>query len=140
MQRRLENLNSKCDVMYCPRIAFRVLHEQRPCFDPVSCFLQSFYDVYGCLTSTQKQNRTLIMDPKLLSFNSIQSRDVTGHLTGHHFLGRFQYNSADDSSLYRRCGAEEETSAHVLSECEALATLRHTYPVSFFWTQRMSEI
>ena len=74
--------------MYCPRIAFRVLHEQRPCFDSVSCFLQYFYDVYRCLTSTQKQNRTLISDPKLLSFNSIQSRAVTGHLTGHHFLGR----------------------------------------------------
>jgi hypothetical protein len=27
---------------------------------------------------------------------------------------------------------EEETSAHVLRECEALATLRHIYLVSFF--------
>jgi hypothetical protein len=36
-----------------------------------------------------------------------------------------------DSPLCRRWGAEEETSAHVLCECEALATLRH-----FFWTLR----
>jgi len=27
-----------------------------------------------------------------------------------------------DSPLYRRCGAEEETSAHGLCECEVLAT------------------
>ena len=32
-----------------------------------------------------------------------------------------------DSPLGRSCGAEEETSSHVLCECEALATLRHTY-------------
>ena len=32
----------------------------------------------------------------------------------------------------RRCGAEEETSAHVSCECEALATPRHTHFFSFF--------
>jgi hypothetical protein len=37
-----------------------------------------------------------------------------------------------DSHLCRKCGAEEETSAHVLCECEALATHRHTYLGSFF--------
>ena len=40
------------------------------------------------------------------------------------------------SSLYmplsRRCGAEEDTSAHVPCECAALASLRHTYLGSFF--------
>ena len=35
-----------------------------------------------------------------------------------------------DSSLCRMCGAEQEASAHV--ECEASATLRHTYLGSFF--------
>jgi len=35
------------------------------------------------------------------------------------------------SRLYR-CGAQEETSAHILCECEALAILRHTYLGSFF--------
>jgi len=32
----------------------------------------------------------------------------------------------------RRCGAEDVTSVHILCECEALASLRHTYLVSFF--------
>jgi hypothetical protein len=36
------------------------------------------------------------------------------------------------SHLWKRCGAEEEISAHVLCKCEALATLRHTYLGSFF--------
>jgi hypothetical protein len=37
-----------------------------------------------------------------------------------------------DSPSCRRCGAGEETSAHVLCECGALALLRHTYLASFF--------
>jgi len=32
----------------------------------------------------------------------------------------------------RKCGTEEETSVHILSECEALASLRHRYLGSFF--------
>jgi hypothetical protein len=31
-----------------------------------------------------------------------------------------------------KCGAEEETSVHILCECEALASLRHTHLGSFF--------
>jgi len=34
--------------------------------------------------------------------------------------------------LCRRCGAENETSAHILCECEALASIRHPYLDSFF--------
>jgi len=30
------------------------------------------------------------------------------------------------------CGTEEETSVHILCECEALASLRHAYLESFF--------
>jgi hypothetical protein len=37
-----------------------------------------------------------------------------------------------DSPLCRKCEAGEETSAHVLCECEALATLRHIYLGFFF--------
>jgi hypothetical protein len=37
-----------------------------------------------------------------------------------------------DIPLCRRCGAEEETSAHILCEGESLASLRHTYLGSFF--------
>jgi len=36
-----------------------------------------------------------------------------------------------DSPLCRRCGAEDQTSAHILCECEALASLRHVYLGSF---------
>ena len=32
----------------------------------------------------------------------------------------------------RKCGAEGETSLHILCECEVLASLRHTYLGSFF--------
>jgi len=32
----------------------------------------------------------------------------------------------------KKCGTEEEISVHVLCECEALASLRHTYLGSFF--------
>ena len=37
-----------------------------------------------------------------------------------------------NSRLYRRCGAEEETSFHVLCECEALGSLRRACLGSFF--------
>jgi len=32
----------------------------------------------------------------------------------------------------RKCGTEEETSVHILCDCEALALLRHTHLGSFF--------
>ena len=32
----------------------------------------------------------------------------------------------------RKCDTEEETSVHILCECEALASLRYTYLGSFF--------
>jgi len=32
----------------------------------------------------------------------------------------------------RKCGPEEEASVHILSECEALASLRHAYLGSLF--------
>ena len=36
-------------------------------------------------------------------------------------------NTVLDSPLCRRCGAEDETSAHILCECEALASPRYVY-------------
>jgi hypothetical protein len=36
------------------------------------------------------------------------------------------------SSPLCRSGAKDETSAHILCECEALASLRHVYLGSFF--------
>jgi hypothetical protein len=37
-----------------------------------------------------------------------------------------------NSPLCRSCGTEDESSAHILCECEALALLRHVYLGSFF--------
>jgi hypothetical protein len=37
-----------------------------------------------------------------------------------------------DSPLDRKCGAEDETSAHILCRCEALASIRHAHLGSFF--------
>jgi len=58
---------------------------------------------------------------------------VAGLLTGHSTLRRHLYLlRLIDSPLCRACGVKEETSAHILCECEALAFLRHMYPGSFF--------
>jgi len=37
-----------------------------------------------------------------------------------------------DSPLCRKCGVKEETSTHILCECEVLASLRHAHLGSFF--------
>ena len=69
---------------------------------------------------------------RLLSCSRVQSRVVIGLLTGHSTLIRHRYiMGLIDSPLCGRYGAEEETSTHVLCECEAMATLRHTYLGSF---------
>ena len=91
------------------------------------------------LGDTLRQAWELISGPclgvkaRFLSFNRIQSRVVTGLLTGHNTLRRHLHLMVlSDSPLCRRCGVEEETSAHILCECEALASLGHVYLGSFF--------
>jgi len=70
---------------------------------------------------------------KFMTFNRIQSRVVTGLLMGHNTLRRHLYLlGLLDSPLCRKCGVGEETSAHILFECDALASLRHVYLGSFF--------
>jgi hypothetical protein len=60
-------------------------------------------------------------------------RAVTGLLTGHNTLRRHLHlTGLSDSPLCRRCGAEDETSSHILCECKAFASLRHAYLGSFF--------
>jgi hypothetical protein len=91
------------------------------------------------LTSTERQAQNLISGPgptaktRLLSLNRIQSRVFTGFLTGPDTLRTYLYiMGVIDNPLCRRYGAEEESSAHVLYECEVLATLKHTYFGFFF--------
>jgi hypothetical protein len=64
----------------------------------------------------------------MLLFNRTQSRAVINLPTGHYTLRRHHHlMGLTNSPLCRRCGAEEETSAHTLCECEALASLKHTH-------------
>ena len=84
--------------------------------------------------NTQRQVRQLISGTcpgakaRFLSFNRTQSRVVTGLLTAHNTLRRHLHlMGLSDSPLCRRCGAEDETSAHILCKHEALVSLRHAY-------------
>jgi hypothetical protein len=95
--------------------------------------------VWGGPCSIQRKDREFISGPKratgarLLSFNRTQSRGVIGLLTGHNTLRRHLHiMGLCDSPICRKCGAGEESSVHILCECEALASLRHTYLGSFF--------
>jgi hypothetical protein len=91
------------------------------------------------LDCTQRQARELISGPnlgtgaRLLSFNRTQSRVVFGLLTGHNtFRRHLHIMGLNDSSICRKCGIGEESSVHILCECEGLASLRHAYLGSFF--------
>jgi hypothetical protein len=54
-----------------------------------------------------------------LKVNRTQSRAVTVLLTRHNTQRRHLY------LMCRKCGAEDETLAHIVCECAALASLRH---------------
>jgi hypothetical protein len=91
------------------------------------------------LGSTQRQARELISGPglgaktKVMSYNRAQSRAVIVLLTGRNTLRRHLYLlGLLDSPLCRKCGVTEETSAHILCECEVLASLGHELLGSFF--------
>jgi hypothetical protein len=104
---------------------------------PVTGLLYLYY--FRGLGDTQRQAPELSSGPclgakaRLLSFNRTQSRAVTGLLTGHNTLRRHLHAlGLSDSPFCRRCGAEDETLAHILCECQGLASLRHVYLGSFF--------
>ena len=70
---------------------------------------------------------------RFLHFNRTRSKAVIGFSTGHNTLRRHLHlMGLSDSPLCRRCGEEDETLAHILCECEALASPRHAYLGSFF--------
>ena len=84
------------------------------------------------LTGNQRRAQELILGPslatktRLLSHNRTQYRVIKGLLTRHNAITRHLYRKRLIGSPWcRKCGAEEETSAHVLWRCEALATLRY---------------
>jgi hypothetical protein len=89
--------------------------------------------------STRRQARELISGPnlatmaRLLFFNRTQSRVVIGPLTGHNTLRRHLYvMGLSNNPTCRKCGTEEETSVHILCECQALDSLRRAHLGSFF--------
>jgi hypothetical protein len=76
-----------------------------------------------------------------LSFNRTQSRVILGVLVGHNTLRRhFYLLGLLDSPLCWGCGVKEETSAHILCECEALASLRHMCLSSFLEPEDIKSI
>ena len=103
------------------------------------CLVNQHRAQWQGLGDTQRQARELISGPslgtraKFLTFSRIQSRAVTGLLTGHNTLRRhLLLLGLHDSPLCRKCAVREQTSAHILRDCEALASLRHAYLASFF--------
>jgi hypothetical protein len=71
---------------------------------------------------------------RLLSFKRTQSTVFTDLLTEHNTPRRHLHLvGLPNKPLCRRCGVEDEISAHILCECEALASLRHVFLGSFFF-------
>ena len=69
----------------------------------------------------------------VINVNRTQTRAVIGLLMEHNTLRRHLHVMGfSNDPAYRKCGTEEETSVHILCECEALASLRHKYLGSFF--------
>ena len=93
--------------------------------------------------STYRQARQLMSGPdpavgaRQMSFNRTQSRVVISLLTGHTLRRFLHIMGLCNDPIYRKCGTEGETSAHILCECEALASLRHAYPGSFFFDPKL---
>jgi len=76
---------------------------------------------------------SLATKTRLLSFKTTQSRVITGILTGLNTpSGHLYIMGLSNNLTCRKCGTEEETSVHILCECEALASLSHAYLGSFF--------
>jgi hypothetical protein len=108
------------------------------------CQSIKIYRILVCIT--QRQTQELISGPclgvkaRFLSFHRIQSRVVTGLLTGHNTLRRHLHLlGLSDSLLCRMCGAEDETSVHILCEYEALASHRYVYLGSFLEPEDIRE-
>jgi len=102
------------------------------------CLFNQHWDRWRGLDDTPRQAREFISGPspgakeKFLSFNRIHARAVTGLLTGHNTLRIHHLLGLANSPTCRRCGIEEETSAHILCECEALASSRYVHRGSLF--------
>jgi hypothetical protein len=101
----------------------------------LSSWFRGYVIYFECASYTRTYTWMTCLGTKarLFSFNIMQSRVVTGLLTRHNTLRRHLHlMGLIESPLCRKCGAEDETSAHILCRCEALASLRHAYLGSSF--------
>jgi hypothetical protein len=65
-------------------------------------------------------------------YSSCKGHRVISVSTGHNTLYRHLHlMGLKDSPLCRKCGAQDETSVHILCRCEALASSRHAHLGSF---------
>lgn len=81
--------------------------------------------MWHSLSSTNRHAQKLISGPNLTT--KIRILSFTGHNSGLLSASSSSLNGADQQSHCWRCEAEEETTAYILSVCEALASLRRTY-------------
>ena len=101
------------------------------------CLVNQHETQWRGLGDTQRQAREFILGPslgtraKLMTLSRIQSRVVTGLLTGHNLRRHLYLLGVFNSRLCRWCEAGEETSVHVLCECEVLASHKRAYLGSF---------
>ena len=96
----------------------------------IKCWIDRQHMVMCWGPSTQRQAQKLILGP---SATAKVPGLLLASFTGHNTLRRHLHLvGLMASPLCRRCGTEEETSAHVLNTCEALVTPRHTYLGSLF--------
>ena len=98
---------------------------------------------WRCCTSKAREiilGTCLGAKTRFLSCNRTQSRAVTGLLTGHNTVRRHLHLRGPSDSPLCGCGAEDETSAHMLCKCEALASHRHVYLGSILEPQDIKSI
>lgn len=92
---------------------------------------QNLHNARWAHTTDCRQSREAIpantpsLTRRLLHQQRINLRTIVGTLTGHCPLNKHLYNiGATDSPLCRACLTEEESAAHVVLECEGVATQR----------------
>jgi hypothetical protein len=109
------------------------------------CIWLVFYSLlsslmHGTMNLKYLQVTCLGAKARFLSFSRTQSRAVTGRLTGHNTLRRQLHLLGLLDSPLCRCRVKEETSAHILCQCQALASFRHVYRGSFFEPEDIKSI
>jgi hypothetical protein len=93
-------------------------------------FQAEIYALLACANEIKSHGRP---EKHIFSLIALEApRVVTGLLTRHNTPRTHLHLMRLSDSPLCRCGAEDETLAHVFCECEALASLKHTYLGSFF--------